>query len=471
MPFKDMPDFLRRVEKGIPMSGNTGGKQIDMLHGPMAGRIFLFAMPIAATSILQQLFNAADVAVVGQFAGSSALAAVGSNSPVISFFVNIIVGLAVGATAVASRLVGLQRKEEMQQLVQTVVLFALLAGFAVLAVGEGVASPLLQLLGTPENVLSEAVLYLRIYLLGMPVIVVYNFLAAILRSVGDSRRPLYVLVASGVVNVGLNLLLVIVFHMGVAGVAIATVVSNLISTGILWVILMREDEMIRLEPKKLRIHRKQLLNILKIGAPASLQSSFFTISNLCMQAGINSLGSAVVAGTAVAQNYMNISFFIVQAYDQAAVAFTGQNYGAGQYDRCRRVLGISLLESILTTGVWITAVLLLRYPAISLFTSDAQVIPHTLTYLFVCLLPHSLVCVYETLGSYMRALEHSLLPAMMTVVGSVIFRILWLNTVFVYWPDYGVLMSVYPISWIVTILLMVLAYLSVRKKIFPAKSA
>lgn len=443
---------------------------MDMLHGPMAKKILLFALPIAALSILQQLFNSVDVAVVGRYVGTGALAAVGTNTPVISLFINCLVSLSVGTTVGISHMIGLQeqdgvdRTENIQKMVHTSILFALLCGTAIMILGIGMSEMILRLMKVPSDVLADAVLYLRIYFLATPAIMVYNFLSAILRSVGDTKRPLYVLLISGLLNVVLNLILVIVFHRGVDGVAIATVVSNLVSAAILWIFLMKEQPLLRLYPRKLGLHKTSLIRVLKIGVPASMQGMFFCLSNMFIQSGVNSLGSAAAAAAAAAQIFINFVFFVVGGFNQAALAFAGQNYGAGEEKRCMRVLTISVGECFVCCMLMIACFMGLRYPLLGLFSADAEVIELAIIQLYITLLAYPLVCCYEVTGAWLRARSHSLEPALVVIVGSVFFRILWLKTVFRFYPTYSVLYLVYPISWVLTITIMTVTAIVLTKK-------
>ena len=318
-----------------------------MLSGPIWSKIPRFALPVAATAILEQLFNASDIAVVGNFTGeakTAAVAAVGANSPIIGLIVNLFIGIALGANVVIAHAIGQGDRESVRKAVHTSVLVALLGGVAVAILGELAAAPLLGLLNVPEDVFPLALLYLRIYLLGMPVILLYNFEAAIFRSVGETRTPLLALTASGVLNVALNLFFVAVLHMTVNGVAIATVISNGISALLLYRRLRQSTQDIRLEPRHLRIDRASLGRILRIGLPAGIQSAVFAISNIVIQSAINSLGTVVMAASSAAFNIEVITYDILNSFSQACTTFVGQNYGAGNVKRCRRTLALCLME-------------------------------------------------------------------------------------------------------------------------------
>lgn len=326
-------------------------KDMDMLHGSLWNKILLFAIPIAASSVLQQLFNSADVAVVGRFAGRQALAAVGSNQAVINLLINLFVGLSVGANVMIARYIGENKRDKIQAAVQTAITIAVISGIFLIGFGFFMSKFMLELMSTPEDVIDLAILYLRIYFAGMPFIMVYNFGAAILRSKGDTRRPLICLVVSGVVNVLLNLLFVIVCHLSVAGVAIATVLANVISSGMVVCFLMHEEGELHLELKKLSVDKKILVDMARIGVPAGVQGMVFSLSNICIQTALNGFGSLAVAGSAAAVNFEFFSYFLMNAFSQAAVTFVSQNYGAGKYKRCRRVIWMCVAAGAVSSGL------------------------------------------------------------------------------------------------------------------------
>ena len=436
---------------------------IDMLNGPLAKKLVMFALPIFASSSLQQLFNSADVAVAGRFARDGALAAVGSNSVLVGLFVNLFVGLSVGANVVISQLIGQQNTKEVKPVVQTSMLFSLICGIFSAVVGIVLSRPLLELIDTPADVLDRAVMYLRIYCIGMPFIIPYNYGAAILRSIGDTKRPMFCLIGSGVLNVCLNLLLVIVFKMDVAGVAVATVVSNIFSSIVVIIILCRETSVIRLDLKQLRIEGRSLKRILRIGAPAALQSAVFSLSNICLQSAINSFGSDAVGGMTAALNFEMFGYFIVSAFSQSAVTFIGQNYGACKYDRCKKIMRLCLLESvvgmIVLCGIFIagSSFLIKIYTVKPLEIEFAMV---RIMYILPCLF---ITACYEITGSALRGMGRSAIPAVITVVGVVLFRVIWVYLIF---PHFGSLLSlliVYPISWVITGGMM-LGYYAIAKK-------
>lgn len=438
----------------------------NMLEGSLWDKIFFFALPLAASSILQQLFNAADSAVVGRFAGSTALAAVGANSAVTSLFVNSLLGLSIGANVIIAQYIGMNNEKKVKETVHTSILFSFIGGIIIMIIGLLLANNIHMMIGTPDNVINLASVYLRIYLVGMPFISLFNFGSAVLRSIGDTKRPMYCLVVAGILNLILNLILVIIFHMSVAGVAIATVMSNVVSSLLIVYMLTKNTSLIHLNLKELRIHKQSLIQILKTGAPASLQSMVFSFSNICLQSGVNSFGSDAIAGSAAATNFEFFDYFMVNSFNQAAVTFIGQNYAAKKYDRCKKIFKICIIEGLI--GILSMEALFFtgRNVFVRLYTTEPNVIQFAITRMYHCMLPHFLLCSYEITGSVMRGMGYSLLPALLTIIGSVGFRLLWLFTVFQHFHTFDMLLNVYPISWILTGALVIFAYVIVRKKAF-----
>jgi len=433
-------------------------KSIDMLHGTLWSKMLLFALPLAVSSILQQLFNSVDTAVVGRFASSQALAAVGSNSSLISLLINLFVGISLGANVVIARYIGEGAVKQVKATLHTAILVAIASGFFVMILGQFIARPVLLLMGTPDDVIQLAVLYLRIYLVGMPFIMLYDFGASILRSVGDSRRPLYSLIAAGIVNTGLNLVLVIVFKLGVAGVAIATVISNVISSGIVMWILVHETEPLHLDFKALTINMKELKKMLNIGIPAGLQGMVFSIANVCIQSTINSFGSRAIAGSAAALNFEFLAYFVVNAFAQTTVTFTSQNYGAKEYDRCRKVFRTAMTMSVVFCFLLSMVFVLGKDFFLGLYTTDPEVMKFAVQRLVIITTLEFLTSSYEISGGAMRGRGHSLLPAVITIFGSCIIRLIWISTVCRTWHEFWVLMVIYPISWVLTGSSMLVAY-------------
>ena len=436
--------------------------QLDMLHGPIWTKLPRFALPVAATAILEQLFNASDVAVVGNFTGAArtaAVAAVGANSPIISLIVNLFIGIALGSNVVIAHAVGRGDKADVEKAVHTSVVFAVLGGALVALVGELAAGPLLGMLQVPEDVFPLALLYLRIYLAGMPVILLYNFEAAIFRSVGETKIPLVALVVSGVLNVALNLFFVAVLGMTVNGVAIATVISNAVSAALLYVRLRRTAREVRLDPKRLRIDGAILGRILRIGLPAGLQSAVFAFSNIVIQAAINSLGTVVMAASSAAYNIEIITYDILNSFSQACTTFVGQNSGAGQVGRCRRTLALCLMEGALALAGAIAVILLFGKPLLTLFNSDPEVVETGYIRLMMVMISHSFSLLYEIMAGYLRGFGISLAPALLTMVGVCGVRIGWIQWVFPRSRTFSTIMTAYPISLSVTALLIFAALL------------
>lgn len=438
---------------------------MDMLHGSMLDKMLLFALPLAAGSILQQLFNAVDVAVVGRFASSEALAAVGANTSIVTLLINLFVGISVGSNVVIASYIGKHEEGRVSGAVHTSIFLAALCGVVLMAVGFVIARPLLEMMSTPEDVIDLAIVYLRIYCVGMPFILVYNFGAAILRSIGDTRKPLYCLIVSGVVNAGLNMFFVIVLHMSVSGVAIATVISNVISSGMIIYFLQHASEIVRLDRKKLRIQKKVLLQILRIGVPAGVQGMVFSIANVCIQASVNSFGSAAVAGSAVAVNFEFISYFAVNGFNAAVMTFISQNLGAGNLKRCKKAYLLGITCAVITDLILNCVVYLNRDFLIGIFTSDAAVAGYVVQRLKYVLLIHFLICSYEITGSALRGMGRSLVPAVITIFGTCLLRIIYVNTVVAAHHTFKVLMMVYPVSWIVTGMMVVASFLIVWRRI------
>lgn len=445
-----------------------GLRRTDMLNGNLFSGILMFAIPLAASSILQQLFNSVDVAVVGHFAQNRAVAtaAVGSNGSVINLIINLFVGISVGANVVISNYIGRGEREKANSCVHTAMTIAIISGVFLLFLGLFIARPLLELMSTPEDVLPYAVQYLHIYFLGMPFIMVYNFGSAILRCIGDTRRPLYCLIISGVLNAALNLFLVIAFHMDVAGVAIATVISNIVSASLVCVFLLREKSEITFSIRKMGIRRDDLVRMLRIGVPAGLQSMLFSISNVFIQSVLNRFGTSVVAGSAVTLNFENFSYYIISAFSQACVTFTSQNIGASRVDRCKKIFRLSMLMSVILSLIMNYTFFFGRGFFIYLFTSDETVAYYAAIRMLYILTPYFLINTYEISGAALRGMGYSLTPAMMSVFGTCIFRLIWAYTIPKLNQSLGALYIVYPISWIITGTLVLSSYIIIRREVF-----
>ncbi len=442
----------------------AGGNSIDMLHGPLLMKILMFSLPLAASSVLQQLFNSVDVAVVGHFVGSKALAAVGSNSPVISLLINLFIGVSMGANSVISNHIGRGDANGVRQAVSTTIVVALASGLFLMVLGVAVARPILELMGTPADVLDMAVLYLRIYFLGMPFFMLFNFCSAIMRSTGDTRRPLYILMVAGVVNTVLNLVLVLCFGLGIEGVAIATGIANAVSAVVILRMLLREDEPLRLHLRSLKVYRPQLRRMLRIGVPAGIQGMVFSLSNVFVQSTINGYGADAIAGSAAALNFEFYCYFVIAAFNGAAISFIGQNYGAGLTSRVRRVFFICMSMSVVCCAALNLTFTFGHDFFLGLFSSDPSVKAYGSMRMHIVLMFQWLACSYEVAGASLRGMGKSVTPAVMTVVGTCMLRVAWVYAVCPVWHGFDVLMTVYPVSWTVTGIMVLCAYVAAMRK-------
>ncbi len=440
------------------------GYSIDMLHGPLAGKLLLFALPLMASSLLQLLFNAADVVVVGRFVGKEALAAVGSNGALINLMVNLFVGLSVGANVVVARELGAGRQEDVRRSVHTSIALAGLSGVILMVLGAVLARQLLTLMSSPEDVIELSSLYLRIYFLGMPANMLYNFGAAILRAQGDTRRPLYFLSIAGVVNVCLNLVFVIVFHMSVAGVALATIAAQYISAVLVLLCLMRDEGPLHLELKALCLDKQVVKKIVRVGFPAGFQGMLFSLSNVVIQSTINSFGSVVVAGSAASSNIEGFVYAGMNAVYQTALTFVSQNYGAGE---CKRVDRISVLCLSYTTviGLFLGGLAVIfgeQLAAIYAPGDPAVIAAAEERMMYVCTL-YFICGLMDTMVGILRGLGHSVVPMIISLVGACGLRLLWIAFVFPFFRTPAALYISYPVSWVVTTAMHVIFFFMVRK--------
>lgn len=443
----------------------TKSKEMDMLNEGLAGKLILFSMPLAFSSILQQLFNSADVAVVGRFAGDNALAAVGSCVALVGIFVNLIVGLAVGPNAALANLIGQNNRKEINPMVHTILTFGAILGILLMCGGWLVARGVLELSGTPESVIEEALLYIRIYFVSIPFMVIYNFGSAILRSFGDTRRPMYYLIVSGIVNVILNLVLVICFRLGVSGVAIATVISNVISSALVIIYLYRRQDEFAFRLDRMGINGSYLKRVLNIGIPAGIQGAIFSVSNVFIQSGINSFGEAAIAGSSLALNFEYFTYDIANAFAQAAVTFTSQNYGAGNIKRCKKIFWMCMLFGIGFTEVLCVIFMIWDEFFVGIYTTSATVAAFGIIRMHhVCSL-EGLTATYEVESAALRGMGKSLEPAVFTILGTVVFRLIWLGTIFKLVPTYEMLMNVYVASWVFTGVALFIVYTLHMRKI------
>ncbi len=445
--------------------------RMDMVNGSLGDKILRCAAPLAVTGILQQMFNAADLAVVGQFSGKEAMAAVGGNAPIIGLLINLFVGISLGSNVIIARAIGRGDGQQVSKAVHTSVLVALLGGLFITVLGEFLAPSVVYMLDVPAEVLPLSIKYLRIYLIGMPVVLLYNFESAIFRSCGNTRTPLIALVVSGVLNVILNLVFVLGFGMDVDGVATATVISNLVSSALLFAALVRTELDIRIRPKELRIHRNVLGQILKIGVPAGVQGMVFSFANIIIQSAVNSLGTTVMAASSAAYNLEIFAYYMMNSFGQVCTTFVGQNYGAGRNDRCRRTLKLCLLQSFVSTAAASALILLFSHPLLSIFNTDPAVIAAGRVRLEYLFLGYLFSFAQEALSGYLRGFGVSFIPAACAVVGICGVRLVWVFTVFRWSPTFATIMQVYPLSLAVTALVVLIVKPSRRYALQPAPSA
>ena len=438
---------------------------IDMLSGSMWDKILLYALPVAATGILGQLFNASDVAIVGNFASTdrvAAVAAVGANGPVIGLVLNLFIGIALGANVVIANAIGRGDRETVSRAVHTSIVASVLGGFIVMLIGQLLAKPVLLMLNVPDDVFPLAMTYMRIYLLGLPVIFLYNFESAIFRSVGDTKTPLIALAVSGILNVLLNVFFVTVLDMTVDGVAVSTVIANLVSSLILGRKLLKSELSIHIDFKALRIDWKILWRILKIGLPAGIQSAVFSLSNIIISSAVNSLGKVTMAASSAGFNVEIMAYYILNSFGQACTTFVGQNYGAAQVDRCRKTLKLCIIENIIVTGITVLIMLLSGRFLIGLFNNDPEVIEIGFMRLKIVYTSYIFCLLYEVMSAYMRGYGISLVPAILTMLGVCGIRITWIYTVFPMSRTFETIMIVYPISLAATAVLIFIALIIYR---------
>ncbi len=448
-------------QSGVRTGSKAAKYEIDMCSGPFIGKILVFYIPLMLSGILQLLFNAADIVVVGKFAGNEALAAVGSTSSLINLLVNLFIGLSVGANVLVARFYGAGQKSELSEMVHTALLTALAGGCILVFAGIAVAGPALTQMGTPDDVIGQSVLYMRIYFIGMPFTMLYNFGAAVLRAVGDTRRPLYYLSGAGVVNVILNLIFVIVFSLGVAGVAMATVVSQAISAALVLRCLLLSDADYKLELSKLRVAPDKLKKMLQIGLPAGLQSSLFSISNVLIQSSVNSFGSIAMAGNTAASNIEGFVYTSMNAFSQTAISFTGQNYGARNYRHIGRILLICQGLVIAVGLVFGNLAYLGSGLLLQLYSSDAEVIRYGILRMSIICTTYCLCGMMAVMVGSLRGMGYSVMPMLVSLTGACLFRVVWIYTVFRSYHTLACLYWSYPISWTLTFAVHVLCFVFV----------
>lgn len=439
--------------------------EMDMCSGPLFSKLVVFAVPLILSGILQLLFNAADIIVVGKYAGHESLAAVGSTSALINLLVNVFIGLSVGANVLVAQYYGAHRMKDLEETVHTAMVLAVGGGFLLVVIGVLLADPLLTWMGTPGDVLPLSALYMKIFFVGMPATLAYNFGSAILRAVGDTKRPLYFLLMAGIINVILNLFFVIYFHMGVAGVALATVISQCISAALILQCLMRTDAPYRLRLNRLKIVKEKLHAIAKIGLPAGLQGAIFSISNVLIQSSVNSFGSVAMAGNTAAANIEGFVYTAMNAVYQTALSFTSQNFGARNYGRMTRILwycqGLVIAVGIVMGG----GSVLLGRQFLGIYSSDSQVIRYGINRLRIISGPYFLCGIMEVMVGGLRGMGCSLLPMFVALTGACVFRVVWIFTVFAVSRTLQTLYISYPVSWTITFIAHMICYVAVRKRL------
>lgn len=438
---------------------------MNMCEGPLFKKIIRFTFPIILTNLLQLMFNAADLLVVGQFCGSTSVAAVGSTSSLVHLAINFFLGISSGVGVVTAMSIGAGEEKNVQKTVHSAIPIALLCGALLTVVGLLGVEPMLRLMDTPSDILPLSALYLKIYFCGMIPSMLYNFGAAILRADGDTKRPLFYLTFAGVVNVVLNLFFVIVLDMDVAGVAIATAVSQLVSAVLVLWALMKKNDACRLDVKKMRFHSAQVGQILKIGLPAGLQSTTFSFSNVIIQSSINSFGAIAVAGSAAASTLEGFVYTPIEAYSQAALNFTGQNFGAKKYDRIKRILLITIASCIVTELVLGVLANVFSTPLLSLYITDSvKAIGYGAKRMLYISLFYFLCGTMGIFSAVFRGMGHSVTPMFINIFSNCVFRVVWIFCVFRFLKSWDILFSSYPISWALAIAVQIVMYIIIMKK-------
>ena len=439
--------------------------EIDMCNGPLLGKILLFYVPLMLSGILQLLFNAADIVVVGRFAGNEALAAVGSTGSLTNLLVNLFIGLSVGANVLVARFYGAGQNDSLKAMVQTAIATALAGGIILIFLGFFLSKPALGWMGTPDDVINHSVLYMRIYFCGMPFMMVYNFGSAVLRAVGDTRRPLYYLLIAGVVNVVLNLVFVITFSMGVAGVALATVISQGISAGLVVRCLICTDGVYRLEIKGMRIARDKLIKMVQIGIPAGMQGALFSISNVLIQSSVNSFGSVAMAGNTAGSNIEGFVYTAMNAFHQAAISFTGQNYGARKYKRILKILFICEALVAVVGLVMGNAAYFFGETLLGIYSSDREVIQYGILRLGIICTTYLLCGMMDTVVGVIRGMGYGIMPMLVSLTGACLMRVVWIYTIFRSYHTLRCLYISYPISWGLTFAVHMVCFAVVYKRL------
>lgn len=439
--------------------------EMDMCNGPLTGKILMFTFPLMLSNIMQLLFNAVDMIVVGRYCGSNALAAVGSTGSLVNLLINLFVGLSVGANVLVARYYGAHNKKDLREIVHTAVATSIIGGFILTIIGVVLAKPLLIMMQTPEEVLGQATLYLRVYFLGMPVISLYNFGSAILRAIGDTRHPLYYLTIAGVINALLNIVFVVYCGMGVAGSALATIIAEAVSSGMVVICLVRNEGICRLKIKEVKIYKVKLKKMIQIGAPAGIQGTVFSLSNVLIQSSINSFGSVAMAGSSASANIENFVYMSMNSFHHTALNFTGQNVGAKKYDRVNKILIlciglVALVGIIIGGGVCLGARTLLGF-----YTKDPEVIKYGILRLTIICSTYFLCGTMDTVVGVLRGLGYAAVPMVVSIIGACGLRIVWIVTIFAKFRSLEILYLSYPVTWIITTIAHIICFFIIKKKI------
>lgn len=438
--------------------------EMDMCNGPIFGKLLVFALPLMLSGILQLLFNAADIVVVGKFSGSHALAAVGSTGALINLFVNVFIGFSIGTNVLVAQYFGARDEKNVHETVHTSILLGIVGGFILIMAGMVFAKPMLEWMDTPEDVLSHAVLYMRIYFIGMPAMLVYNFGAAILRAIGDTRRPLYYLLSAGVINVILNLFFVIVLDMGVAGVATATVISQVVSAILIVRCLMHSDGIYRLDLHALKIHKTKMVHIAKIGLPAGVQGAVFSLSNVLIQSSVNSFGSIAMAGNTAAGNIEGFVYTSMNAVYQTALSFTSQNVGGRRQDRIPKIV-FQCLAIVTVVGAVLGNLAYQCGPfLLNIYSSDPEVIQYGMSRMQIICQWYFLCGIMDVAVGILRGMGYSVMPMLVSLAGACGLRVLWIFTVFVWKHSLFVLYLSYPITWTITLAVHFICFFVIWKR-------
>lgn len=438
--------------------------EMDMCNGPIFGKLLVFALPLMLSGILQLLFNAADIVVVGKFSGSHALAAVGSTGALINLFVNVFIGFSIGTNVLVAQYFGARDEKNVHETVHTSILLGIVGGFILIVAGMVFAKPMLEWMDTPEDVLSHAVLYMRIYFIGMPAMLVYNFGAAILRAIGDTRRSLYYLLSAGVINVILNLFFVIVLDMGVAGVATATVISQIVSAILIVRCLMHSDGIYRLDLHELKIYKRKMVHIAKIGLPAGVQGAVFSLSNVLIQSSVNSFGSIAMAGNTAAGNIEGFVYTSMNAVYQTALSFTSQNVGGERQDRIPKIV-FQCLAIVTVVGAVLGNLAYQCGPfLLNIYSSDPEVIQYGMSRMQIICQWYFLCGIMDVAVGILRGMGYSVMPMLVSLAGACGLRVLWIFTVFVWKHSLFVLYLSYPITWTITLAVHFICFFVIWKR-------